>query len=356
MTTLRARRSVLAAAVAVASLLLPLAGTATAAGTAAAAPAIADAAPAADCSRAHTGRLPLSDMTDGQTYLGAEGGLYPGGVNQRPTAHTDAGADIARTQVKPRTPTGTIDATTGLIGMISIGMSNTSMEFSRFITNVSGDPALHPRLRMVDGAQGGQGAALWIDPDADTWRGLAIDLEAAGIAAPQVQVLWLKQQLNGDNLRQFGRFPASAEGLQDHLRTIVQIARQKYPNLRLAYLSSRGYGDYASADRGLGAYESGFAVKWLVEEQIAGDPALDHTGPDAVAPWLSWGPYLWADGLGPDRAVGGVPGRSDGLEWRCSDFNPDGVHPNTAGQQKVARALNTFFRTDATTRPWFLDA
>jgi hypothetical protein len=134
----------------------------------------------------------------------------------------------------------------------------------------------------------------------------------------------------------------------------VQIARQKYPNLRLAYLSSRSYADYSTAGRGVGAYEQAFAVKWLIEEQIGGDPRLRYTGPDATAPWLSWGPYLWADGLGSDRQPGGIPGRGDGLEWRCTDYQTDGVHPTESGKRKVTTLLNRHFRTDVTTVPWFL--
>lgn len=315
---------------------------------------VSEPALAAVCDRTFTGRVPLPDLAPGQTYLGAPGGLYPGVSNQRPAAHDTAGRQIATNQVRPRTPSGTIDLTNGLVGMISIGMSNTTQEFSHFKAGLAGDPTLHPRLRLVDGAQGGQGAAFWIDPAAATWQVLANRLAAAGVAPAQVQVLWLKQQVNADNLAQFGPFPASARGLRDYLRTIVRIAKQKYPNLRLAYLTSRGYGDYHSAARGVGAYESAFAVKWLVEQQIKGDPSLVYTDPNAVAPWLSWGPYLWADGLGSDRVPGGIPGRADGLEWRCTDYNTDGVHPSPSGKQKVSTMLNAFFRADATTTPWFL--
>lgn len=309
---------------------------------------------AANCGRTFTGRTPLPDMAPGQTYLGVQGGLYPGGTNQRPAAHDLAGRQLAVNRVRPRTASGAIDPAAGLVGMISIGMSNTTQEFSHFIASVAGDPTVHPRLRLVDGAQGGQGAAFWVDPAAPTWQVLANRLATAGVAPAQVQLLWLKQQVNGDNLAQFGPFPAGARGLRDYLRTTVRIAKQKYPNLRLAYLSSRGYGDYHSPARGVGAYEQAFAVKWLIEQQINGDPTLVYADPNAVAPWLSWGPYLWADGLGSDRAPGGIPGRGDGLEWRCSDYNTDGVHPSASGKQKVTTMLDGFIRADATTTPWFL--
>ncbi|MGH3748867.1 MAG: hypothetical protein ACRDT8_15880, partial [Micromonosporaceae bacterium] len=51
-------------------------------------------AQAADCTRTHTGRVPLVDLGAG-SYQGEQGGLYPGGVNVRPAAHDTAGRSIA---------------------------------------------------------------------------------------------------------------------------------------------------------------------------------------------------------------------------------------------------------------------
>ena len=72
------------------------------------------------------------------------------------------------------------------------------------------------------------------------------------------------------------------------------------------------------------AYESGFAVKWIVQAQI--DQMVDHTIHDDRAgdldyhdskPWIGWGPYLWADGATPRsdgwRVAGGLRGRSHPL-------------------------------------------
>jgi len=87
-------------------------------------------------------------------------------------------------------------------------------------------------------------------------------------------------------------------------------------------------------------------VQWLIGRQTGGDPLLNFDpalGPVA-APWLAWGPYLWADGL---------TARSDGLTWACSEFATDGTHPATAAQLKVADSLLAFFRWDETTAPWY---
>jgi hypothetical protein len=89
-------------------------------------------------------------------------------------------------------------------------------------------------------------------------------------------------------------------------------------------------------------------VKWLIERQIQGDPSLnpDATKGPVNAPVLLWGPYLWADGMTP---------RADGLVWRCTDFGEDGTHPSDpAGRRKVANLLLSFFKTDPTTRSWFM--
>ncbi|MEO5803680.1 MAG: PKD domain-containing protein, partial [Verrucomicrobiota bacterium] len=64
-------------------------------------------------------------------------------------------------------------------------------------------------------------------------------------------------------------------------------------------------------------------------------------------PWLSWGPYLWTDGLS---------GRSDGLLTVCpDDLESDFTHPSMDGHvPKVGRQLLAFFKTDPTATPWFL--
>jgi hypothetical protein len=122
--------------------------------------------------------------------------------------------------------------------------------------------------------------------------------------------------------------------------------------LRLAYLSSRTFGGFAKTPLNPEpyAYESGFAVKWLIERQIKGDPALnyDPTKGPVMAPWLSWGPYLWANG---------AKKRADGFYYEPSDFREsDGTHESPAGQAKVGRELLKFFKTDSTTKGWFRKA
>ena len=299
-------------------------------------------APSANCANTSTGFIPLIDLGS-NLYHGYPGGLYPGGSNLRPSAHEQAGLAIA-SSIEPLDTLGNPDAAHGRIVLASIGMSNATMEFQAFLPKVNADPARNPRLLAVDCAVGGQAANLIKNPNAAYWDSVATRLRRAGSSPAQVQAIWLKEA----NANPTGGFPASAETLQWNLGAIVRIVKQKLPNVRLAYLTSRIYAGYASSSLNPEpyAYESGFAVKWLIQSQIAGDSLnFDPAKGAVVAPWLSWGPYLWADGLTP---------RSDGLIWPCSYFSSsDGTHPATDGRNLVADSLLAFFKRDETSAPWF---
>ena len=307
------------------------------------APRYASADAASDCTRDSTGLVPLNDLGTG-TYLGFQGGLYPSGSNQRPDDHTAAGVSIA-SAIAPLDTLGLPDPN-GRIVLISIGMSNTTQEFQNFLPKANADPARNQRVLIVDCAVGGQAANVIRNPNAAYWDSVSVRLSRAGSSRAQVQALWMKEANAGPT----GGFPASAESLRANLATIVRILKQKLPNVRLAYLTSRIYAGYATTTLNPEpyAYESGFAVKWLIESQIRGDTLnYDPARGPVEAPWLSWGPYLWADGMEP---------RSDGLTWPCSYFATDGTHPALGARNVVADSLLAFFKRDSTTVPWFVSS
>ena len=287
--------------------------------------------PSSDCTRTSVGITPLNDLAGG-VYQGYEAGLYLGGNNYPPLDYRWMGLAHCNA-VQPLDQNGQPNAN-GRIVLLSIGMSNTTQEFSTFKSMADADPEKNPRLTIVDGAQGGQDAQIIRNPKAQFWTVVDQRLIAAGVSPGQVQTAWLKQAIAGENRL----FPADALGLRDALRDIVGIMQTRYPNIRIIYFGSRIYAGYATSTLNPEpyAFQSGFAVKWLIDEHInsSGDGA-----------WLAWGPYLWADGLVP---------RSDGLTWLCSDFQNDGTHPSTTGRQKVAGLLLTFFKTNETARPWFV--
>lgn len=305
-------------------------------------------AAASDCSKTSVGLVPLTDLGTA-LYKGYQGGLYPDGSNLRPADHENAGLEIARS-IRPLNATGQADAS-GRIVLLSIGMSNTTQEFSTFKPLADSDGDKNSKLMLVDGAQGGMTAAdisnLNSSKGQQFWLTVDSRLAQSAVTPAQVQIAWVKEA----NARPTEGFPAHANKLEGELRLIAQILKTRFPNIKLAYYSSRTYGGYASTTLNPEpyAYESGFAVKWLIEDQINGSTSLnfDPSRGEVRAPWIAWGPYLWADGMTP---------RSDGLVYRCSDFVDDGTHPAPNGaRNKVADMLLSFFKTDSTAAEWFLE-
>lgn len=295
-----------------------------------------------------SGLVPIDELGDKEYKAGFKGGFYPGGKNVRPRDHEAAGLKLAK-EITPRNTEGKPDPM-GKVVLMSVGMSNTfqaSQGFAKVLANADG---IHPRFQFVAGAQGGMTAARIQDPESPDgtkyWTTVDQMLKKAGVTRAQVQVVWIKQADAGPSLG----FPGYARKLEEELANIVRIFPARFPNVKIVYLSSRTYGGYATTPLNPEpyAYESAFSVKWLIERQIAGEGGLNydpHKG-EVKAPWLSWGPYLWANG---------EKKRLDGFQYAPTDFTAnDGTHLTPAGQEKVGRLMLRFFQTDTTARPWFL--
>jgi hypothetical protein len=299
-----------------------------------------------------TGLVPLTQMTT-ERYKGQTGGLYGEGRNTPPEAH-QAAAEKELAKIQPLDAEGR-PSKGGKIVLISVGMSNTTQEFSMFKKLADADPNKSPSVVIVDCAQGGQAAHQWAYPDEgrnkqrpSPWTVMDERIKQAGVSPAQVQVVWLKQAQIGP--AQLGDFPKHAESLRDDTADILRKLKTRFPNLRIAYLSSRIYAGYATGPLNPEpyAYESAFSVRWLIEQQIKGEPALnyDPAKGEVKSPLLLWGPYLWADG---------VKGRKgDELIWKREDLAGDGTHPSTSGREKVARMLLEFLKADPNAKPWFL--
>jgi hypothetical protein len=301
--------------------------------------------------RESTGLVPITELGDG-LYKGQTGGLYGHGQNVPPQSHLKA-AQEQTALIVPRDAQGS-PSDAGKIVLISQGMSNTTQEFSAFKALADADPNKSPKVVIVDCAQGGMAAHQWAYPEVvvrqnrpSPWDVMDQRLRKAGVTAAQIQVVWVKQAQIGPS--QLGEFPAHAQSLQNDVAVILRELKTRFPNLRVAYLSSRIYAGYATTPLNPEpyAYESAFSVRWLIESQVANDPNLnyDPTRGEVKAPLLLWGPYLWGDGTRPRQ--------SDNLVWTRADLGSDGTHPSPAGRQKVARMLLTFFKTDANAKLWF---
>ncbi len=308
-------------------------------------------------------RIPLIDMGSA-TYFGLPGGLYPAG-NTVPAAHATAGAARAR-NIRPRSFNGNPNSN-GKFVLLSIGLSNTTQEWCSaafdspcdswtLMGRAATDPQVnHVEMVLANGARPGQEASTWESPT-DFNYDLVRDsiLVAQGLSERQVEAIWLKV-FNGNPTTSLPSNQADAERLVGQYGNILRALKVRYPNLQMVFFSSRTYGGYATSPLNPEpyAYETGYAVKWVIEAQIdqmanggtVVDARAGNLNYNTVAPWVGWGPYPWADGLNP---------RSDGLTWSLSDFEADHTHPARPGETKVANMLLNFFKTDARASCWFL--
>ena len=331
-------------------------------------------------------KIPLMDMTPSENYLTFQGALYENSIDTVPADHNTAGLAAAGA-IQPLDTNGNPSAS-GKIVFVAVGRSTGVDEFAVFMNQAASNSGVnHATLAIVNGALTGAMPCVWTvtsgPPSCNPSLGNQYDrvrdmvLAPLGLTEKQVQAAWI-EEYNGD--------PA-ADGFQSlcdptvagcsndvrhtealryeqQLGAILRAAKTRWPNLQQAFHSSRIYGAYATTDHSSEPYpyEYGFSVKWLIQAQIlqirSGGTSIDPTAGDlnynaGAAPWTAWGPYTWANGDTP---------RSDGLVWcngqansPCNgevDFQPDGTHPNTQGDEKVANLLMNFFLNSSYTH-WF---
>lgn len=308
--------------------------------------------------------IALTDLLT-HTYYGHSGGLYPGGANFPPPDH-DSAARARRNSLKPLDVNGD-ESPFGKYVLLSIGSSNTSQEWCSAGSgppcsswSVMGRAALDPgvnhyTLVIVNGAADGQDAPQWTSPTSPNYERIKVGrLAPLGLSENQVQAVWL-DLFDPRPTTSLPSDTADANTLVANLGMVVRALRARYPYLRLVFVSSRVYGGYATIDLNPEpyAYESGFAVKWLIESQInemRGRTANPRAGTldyvKRAAPLILWGPYLWAAGASQ---------RSDGLYWLPTDFEPDGTNPSQPGESKVAEKLLEFFKNSPYSRCWFVN-
>ncbi|HCM38036.1 TPA: hypothetical protein DIS61_05275 [Patescibacteria group bacterium] len=335
--------------------------------------------------------VPLTDLGLG-LYQGYPGGLYPNSQNTRPGNWETAGQQI-KANIYPRDANGNRDDVNGKIVLLTIGMSNATMEsygwqmasgepLESFKTQAEQSGLLSAKVVIIDGADAGETAELIANPAYTYWDTAKNRVTTQGYSLNQVQAVWVKEAVKQPAAQFPGEtFPASAQRLEGYYESIARNIKTYFPNTQTAYYSSRIYGGYTVTDLNPEpyAYESGFSVKWLIEKQMNGTVANNYNNLNwdvnrgaVVAPWIAWGPYLWADGLNP---------RSDGLKWDCNDVannahSCDGTHPSRnidattgstcsgtsadptgqieGGIHKVGRILVDFFKTDTVSCSWFL--
>lgn len=290
----------------------------------------------------------LNDLGTG-TYLGTEGGLYLNGSNTMPAQHDSDGVGFADA-IQPLDADGTPDPVNGKIGVLSIGMSTAFDTFLQLMQDSAAERTINPHIVYVPGAMPNGEAFAYADPNYAVWNSIMdFFLPQQGVTANQVQVAWVS--VTDSTIT--GTFPGDMTTLQTEYEEIAQNLHSKFPNLTLAFYTSRFFGGYANGLPHASspepyAYESGFAVRGMIEDQINGVASMNYNpsnGP-VMAPWVAWADYDWANGMLP---------RKDGFAWSCQDFQSNGIHnSNPPGREKDTNLLFNFLRSNDATVPWYL--
>ncbi len=287
--------------------------------------------------------IPMDTLGTG-TYLGYEGGLYPGGSDTMPSAHQQFGINLAQ-GIQPLDANGK-PSSTGKYVLLSLGTSDANYEFERFIEYASGESTINSNLVIVEGAMGNEALDTLLSVDGYIfWNNIYNwSFPEAGVTPQQVVAIWLEPE----DSHPPGPFPQDMEQIHSELRTLIPNLLVRFPNLELLYLSSRAYGGYANPPKTVNepySYDQGYALQAVIADQINGDPALNFdpsVGP-VVAPWIAWENYKWGNGMTAHN----------GLVWACPDFRSDGYHVSGPGEDKVSGLLINFLKSDPTAAPWF---
>jgi len=227
----------------------------------------------------------------------------------------------------------TVTATDGRVVIIAISMSNGRLEFDRFIERYAHHPDVSAAIGLVNCARGGNALERWLERQ-ELWDDCRSKVVSAGFAPEQIKVVWAK---DADQFTDHGRtLPDPRADYYDMVANISALSERigrEFPSVQAVFHSSRIYAGYVAQARQAArgepiSYEGGLAVNAAIERWKAGEL------PDA--PWIGWGPYLWANATTPNGS---------GLTWLPEDFRDGGLdpHPSDAGQTKVADALHAFF-------------
>jgi hypothetical protein len=304
--------------------------------------------------------VPLNDLGTAPYRFGYYGGLFEDGSNVMAADHLALGLAFA-SKIQPLDAEGHPSAD-GRIGFLAIGFGETARIMQSFMSIATDDRRVErDKLVMVNGAHDGADYRSWAErpdgimPQYGTVTSSALD--PAGITPLQVQVAWV-QVINDRAGWSLGVALADAYRLKTFIAETLREMKRQYPNLQIVYLSSRVYGGYDTTGFNPEpyAYETGYSNRWIVTTQ-AEEERMEHpewhwdtrvslidprTG---IAPWVTWGPYLWANGATP---------RSDGLAWLRGDFEADGLTLSPSGAVKGGKLLFEFLLHEPTSKGWFL--
>ena len=233
---------------------------------------------------------------------------------------------------------------------MGVGVSTLLYEMIPFVPLATADPAKNPHLVVINGGEAQANASDFATLSSPFWGTLLNYLVPnTGVT---INRLWPSCSKTSIRSRPAPIPLPDVATLQTEFETVAQNMLVNFPNVKLMYFASRMYSGYSGtvdlADPEPYAYEAGFAMRGAILDQINGAPNLNYKPANGavLAPWMSWGPYTWANGL---------IARSDGLTYSCQDVRSDGRHPSVLyGAPKVAGEFLNFLKTADSTAPWFL--
>jgi hypothetical protein len=313
--------------------------------------------------------IPLNDLGARDYHWGYIGGLWDNGGNEMDADHRANGLRRA-SLIQPLDADGK-PSPNGKIVFIGAGFGETARimctteafsfdcEAGSLMSIAKNDPRVnHQSLVFVNAAREGYDASWWFWPFLPNYTRIKKSvLLPAGVTEKQVQVAWIQMVTNSPEDPPLPIQYADAYRLKAGVAQALRSMKEHYPNLQVAYLSSRVYGGYSTSNWNPEpyAYENGLTTRWMVVgQQIMmrqGGEYWDTRIGDlnyekGIAPWIAWGPYLWANGTTP---------RSDGLTWQRDDFLANGESLSEQGAHKAASLLFDFLLHEPTATNWFLD-
>jgi lysophospholipase L1-like esterase len=273
-----------------------------------------------------------------------EGSEPPAGLSPsdyvRSSEHEDAGF-LASADITPRLANGTPDDS-GIVGMISLGMSNAGIVSNRFsqlmFLTGGGDPDRHPAFRWVQGTQNSKTAESWSNPNDSCWANALGKVTTAGLAVPQIQAAWIMMTQKYPNVVYSGS--TGAPMTETQMRTIVDNLLDVFPAVKALYISGLNYTGYSNNP------ELSFADRERAPEPHVHDDSILLTEmvlADDLPVWTDFYDF-WANGEMANPLTG--------LLYTLADLTSDGVHPSIDGTIKMASSLKARFKADPVSAAW----
>jgi hypothetical protein len=276
------------------------------------------------------GLIASTDLAGG-TYTDPEGGVHPGGLY-------DTGLNTRPPEIDAVRPT--VTKVSNVIGVAALGGSTIRIIADSILTAVKRDPLKNRFVKTANGGISAKRMDSWADPASSAWPAFSAALSSAGIKANQLRVVFV-MDIESAGL---GTFEGEVAQNATWMDSTVSNIKAKYPSVQHVYLSSHHYIGY-SGDPVIKeplAYWNAWSVQRVVRRRAG-----------TANPWTVVGPYVWVNGLGSDRIAGGIPGRSDGKEYACGDFQAAGgsagVHMIAGGAIKATSDFMAFLHNDAGT-------